>query len=171
MLADPIFNAAVRVLAAGPRPQSHLRTLRVETIVPTGIDDTFAFFADASNLERLTPPWLRFQIRTPLPIAMREGTLIDYEIVLHGVPIPWRTRIDVWEPGRRFVDRQLAGPYHWWHHEHRFEPHPDGTRVVDTVEYLPRAAALSSWMVNRDVARIFDFRQRELTALLQGLHA
>ena len=75
MLADSLFNAAVRVLAAGPRPDSGLRTLRVETIVPTGIDDTFAFFADASNLERLTPPWLRFQIRTPLPIAMREGKI------------------------------------------------------------------------------------------------
>lgn len=154
--------------ASDRRPQRGLRTLHSETIVPVPLDRTFAFFSDAQNLERLTPPWLSFKIKTPLPIDMQQGALIDYVIELYGVPIPWRTRIDVWEPGARFVDRQIAGPYRWWHHEHRFEAADAGTRVIDHVEYLPRAAWLSSWMVDRDVQRIFKYRQGALSQLLAG---
>lgn len=147
------------------RPR-RISELHRETIVPSGIDETFAFFADAGNLERLTPPWLSFRIRTPRPIAMREGAIIDYRIVLYGVPIPWKTRIDVWEPGVRFVDRQLFGPYVWWRHEHRFEPAAHGTRVIDHVEYVPRARWLSTPLVRRDVERIFAYRQDVLPTLL-----
>jgi ligand-binding SRPBCC domain-containing protein len=145
----------------------HVSELHRETIVGSPLDETFAFFADAGNLERLTPPWLNFRIRTPRPIAMREGALIDYRIVLYGVPIPWKTRIDVWEPGVRFVDRQLFGPYVWWRHEHRFEPTARGTRVIDHVEYLPRARWLSTPLVKRDVERIFAYRQEVLPTLLR----
>jgi ligand-binding SRPBCC domain-containing protein len=159
MLRDRLLGARAR------RPDARVQTLHSETIVPVSIDRAFAFFADARNLEQLTPPWLSFRITTPLPIEMREGALIDYQINLYGVSIPWRTRIDVWEPGVRFVDRQLAGPYRWWRHEHRFEAVDGGTRVIDHVEYLPRAAWLSLWLVRRDLRRIFAFRQHALAQL------
>ena len=164
-----MFETLIRTLAAGDRPQAGLQTVHREAVVPVSLGDTFAFFSDASNLERLTPPWINFRIRTPLPIAMTEGSVIDYQIVLYGVPVPWRTRIDAWEPGARFIDRQLAGPYKWWHHEHRFERDGAGTRVIDHVEYAPRAAWVSSRLVKRDVERIFDFRQQALPRLLEQL--
>jgi ligand-binding SRPBCC domain-containing protein len=156
---------------AGDRPTHGIEHLHHEVVVPVPLDITFDFFSNPANLERLTPPWLSFRIRTPPPIVMREGTLIDYQIVLYGLPIPWRTRIDVWEPGIRFVDRQLLGPYRWWHHEHRFEAVPRGTRVIDHVEYVPRARWLSGRMVRRDVGRIFDYRQHTLPKLLTGVTA
>lgn len=151
---------------AGARPVRGLSSLRAETVVPRPLKETFAFFSDAANLERLTPPWLEFRILTPQPIRMHEGARIDYRIVLYGLPIPWETRIDVWEPGRRFVDRQVRGPYRWWHHEHRFEAVPGGTRVVDEVEYVPRLRWMSGWLVRRDVERIFRYRQQALPRLL-----
>jgi ligand-binding SRPBCC domain-containing protein len=162
-----------RFLAALPaQPDAGIQILHSETTVPVPVDRAFAFFSDARNLEQLTPPWLRFQITTPLPITMREGTLIDYQIRLYGVPIPWRTRIDVWMPGVAFVDRQLNGPYWWWRHEHRFEAVDGGTRVTDHVEYVPRAASLSMWLVKRDVQRIFEFRRDALASLLPAaVHA
>jgi ligand-binding SRPBCC domain-containing protein len=145
---------------------SRVAVLHRESVVPRSLDETFAFFSNAANLERLTPPWLNFRILTPQPIAMHEGAIIDYRIVLYGVPIPWRTRIDVWEPGVRFVDRQLSGPYLWWHHEHRFEAAAEGTRVIDHVEYVPRVRWLTSVLVRRDVERIFAHRQAVLPQLL-----
>jgi ligand-binding SRPBCC domain-containing protein len=116
--------------------------------VPAALDAALAFFADAANLEGLTPAWLQFSIVTPLPIVMRAGLEIEYRLRLRGLPLAWRSRIDVWEPGRAFVDRQIAGPYLWWRHEHRFEEAGRATRVIDEVEYLPRAA----WMTARCAA-------------------
>ena len=140
--------------------------LHSEVMVRVPIDAAFAFFADAWNLERITPPWLHFRIRTPRPLAMREGATLDYRIAVRGLPLPWRTRIDVWEPDVRFVDRQVLGPYRWWRHEHRFEPlESGGTRVIDHVEFRPRANWLTGALVRRDVRRIFAFRGRELSRL------
>jgi ligand-binding SRPBCC domain-containing protein len=147
---------------AGTQPTRGLIHLHTDVIVPASLEETFDFFSQASNLEQLTPAWLNFRIRTPLPLQMREGLVIEYRILLYGVPIPWTTRIDAWEPGVRFVDRQLRGPYRWWRHEHRFETVTGGTRVVDDVEFLPRLAWLTHGKVRRDVERIFDYRKQAL---------
>jgi ligand-binding SRPBCC domain-containing protein len=150
---------------ADERPSGPLLHVERAAVVPASLEETFGFFADAANLQRLTPPWLRFSIRTPLPVTMREGAVIDYRIWLRGLPMPWRSRIDVWEPGVRFIDRQLVGPYVWWSHEHRFERAAGGTRVTDHVEYLPRLRMFSRRLVERDLARIFDYRQQALREL------
>lgn len=149
------------------RPRRGWQQIHTTTQVPASLDDAFAFFADASNLERLTPPWLNFTIRTPAPIDMRTGAEIDYEIRLYGVPIPWRSRIDIWEPGRRFVDRQIVGPYRWWSHEHRFETRPEGVTVIDHVDYVPRCRWISAPLVNRDVRRIFEYRRDALERIFR----
>ena len=155
-------RALESLLAAAPCAPNRLSTLYRETLVPAGIAETFAFFADAANLERLTPPWLNFTILTPPPLTMRAGLEIEYRIRLYGLPIPWRSAIDVWEPGVRFVDRQLVGPYLWWHHDHRFEATTGGTRVIDRVDYAPRARWVSGGLVRRDLERIFTHRQHTL---------
>ncbi len=132
-------------------------------LLPHQRDDVFPFFADATNLERITPDSLRFEILTPLPITMAAGTLIDYRIRIRGIPVTWRTEISVWDPPNRFVDRQLRGPYRWWIHEHRFEDHPDGTWCSDTVHYgVPGGTIVNQIFVERDVRRIFEFRQQSL---------
>ena len=154
-------------LAADASAPHGLMTLHRETTVAAPLDDTFAFFADAANLERLTPPWLNFTIRTRMPIAMRPGARIDYHIRLYGLPIPWSSQIDVWEPGVRFVDRQLVGPYRWWRHEHRFAAVSRGTLVVDHVEYAPRVSWLSGPLVDRDLERIFAYRQQTMREIFR----
>lgn len=135
-----------------------------QQILPTSRSAVFAFFADAANLEAITPPWLRFRILTPLPIEMRAGAEIRYRLTLHGLPVRWLTRITLWHPNECFVDEQIRGPYRLWHHTHTFERTRDGTRVRDTVRYAlglgPLGRLAHRTFVRRDVERIFAYRAR-----------
>jgi len=140
--------------------------LQQELWLPPARDEVFPFFADARNLETLTPPWLSFKILTPAPIQMRMGTRIDYQLRIHGVPLRWQSEITVWNPPHRFVDEQRHGPYRLWIHEHRFEERDGGTLCLDRIRY----AIFGGWLieklfVRRDVERIFTFRQKKLLEL------
>ena len=102
---------------------------------------------------------------------MRAGTLIEYRLRLHRLPIAWLTRIEEWVPSERFVDMQLTGPYRLWHHTHTFRAHPDGgTLMTDTVRYAlpfgPLGSLAHRVLVRRDLERIFDYRARAVPALL-----
>lgn len=131
----------------------------------------FPFFADAKNLERLTPPWLSFRILTPPPIDMHVGALIDYRISLRGLPMRWRTRIARWEPDRAFADEQLRGPYAIWHHTHTFTPQDGGTALGDDVVMRPKGgpmAPLVMKFVRGDVERIFQYRAKVMAEVFGG---
>ena len=148
-----------------------MHLLETQLRLQAPLAQVFAFFADAANLEALTPPELRFQILTPLPIEMREGARIEYRLRLFGVPFGWRTRIAVWEPPHRFVDVQERGPYRLWEHTHRFASDEGsgeaGVRVDDRVRYaLPLAplGELAHPVVRRQLERIFAYRTRALLA-------
>jgi ligand-binding SRPBCC domain-containing protein len=141
--------------------------LRREQRLPAPPGEVFAFFADARNLEAITPPWLSFRVTTPEPIEMRAGALIEYRLRLHGLRIEWLTRIEEWVPGVRFVDVQLSGPYALWHHTHEFAPDgPDATVVRDVVRYAlplwPLGELAHALVVRRDLERIFDYRHAEV---------
>jgi len=135
------------------------RSQRVE--VPP--EQAFEFYGDAANLEPMTPPWLHFEVTTPGPVTLRAGALLDYKLKLHGVPVRWQTRIEIWEPPVRFVDTQAKGPYSLWEHTHLFEKHGDGATVIhDRVRYAipfgPLGAIAHRLFVRRDLERIFDYR-------------
>ena len=145
--------------------------LEREQWLPAPPASVFAFFADAANLERMTPPWLGFRIRTPLPVELGPGARIDYSIRLGPVPVRWRTRIDVWEPEKRFVDVQERGPYARWIHLHEFTPLGGGVLMRDRVSYAlplgPLGTLAHAALVRALLARIFDYRfarARELFA-------
>ncbi|MGV3756329.1 MAG: SRPBCC family protein [Verrucomicrobiota bacterium] len=138
-----------------------------ELWLPLQREEIFPFFANAANLEAITPPWVNFQTLTPTPIEMKPGTLIDYRIKIHGIPVKWRTRINAWEPPYRFVDEQLRGPYRKWVHEHTFEEKDGGTLCLDRVEYaVPGGWLIDKLFVRRDVGKIFAYRQERIKELL-----
>lgn len=122
----------------------------------------FDFYVDALNLEPMTPPWLHFKVTTPGELVLRQGTLLDYRLRLHGVPLRWQTLIEIWEPPLRFVDIQAKGPYSLWEHTHLFEQDGDSTVIHDRVRYAiplgPLGALAHRVFVRRDLERIFDFR-------------
>jgi ligand-binding SRPBCC domain-containing protein len=139
-----------------------------EQFVPLDVDTVFEFFADAQNLERLTPPWLHFRILTQGSLHLEAGSTIDYRLSLHGVPVRWQSEITCWQPPHRFIDEQRRGPYRRWIHTHTFAPVAGGTLVRDDVEYaVPGPALVERFFVRPDLERIFDFRAQELGAWIE----
>lgn len=142
-----------------------------ELYLPRSQEEVFAFFADVRNLQAITPQWLDFTLLTPQPIEVQRGTLLDYRLRLHGIPIRWLSEITAWEPPHRFVDEQRRGPYRLWIHEHRFMPHDGGTLARDLVRYAPPGGRITDWLfVRRDVERIFQFRRQRLRERFGGAH-
>lgn len=137
--------------------------------LPRPREEVFAFFSNAANLERITPPFLHFHITTPRPIEMKAGTLLDYKLRLHGVPFLWRTLIETFDPPVSFSDVQLKGPYRRWHHRHEFLEVPGGTEMRDHVDYdLPFpifAPIVHPLFVRRSVQRIFEYRNKVISEI------
>ena len=131
--------------------------------------EVFSFFAEARNLERLTPPFLRFRVLTPEPIVLAPGCVIDYRLRLCGVPLSWRSRIEAYDPPHGFVDVQEQGPYRHWRHRHTFQAAPGGTLMIDHVEYEVGWSVLGSLahaaFVGRALERIFDYRRQVIGAV------
>ncbi|RPI32004.1 MAG: CDP-paratose 2-epimerase [Actinomycetota bacterium] len=137
--------------------------------LPLPVEDVFPFFAEAGNLQRITPPELGFEILTPQPVEMRRGTLLEYRLSLFGVPFSWRTEIAAWDPPHGFIDMQLSGPYAAWEHTHTFAPIESGTLIDDQVRYrlpLSPLGDVAYPLVRRQLARIFAYRRQAVAAAL-----
>ncbi len=140
--------------------------LRSSVLLEHSRESLFAFFSDAFQLQRITPDWLNFRILTPAPIIIQRGSLIDYQIRLHGIPIRWRSEIASWEPPYAFSDRQVNGPYRQWEHLHRFESLATGTLASDDVCYRVPGGRLMNWLlVEKDLIRIFEYRRQRMQEL------
>jgi ligand-binding SRPBCC domain-containing protein len=140
--------------------------LRKSIWLPQSRDKVFEFFSNPANLDRLTPTWLNFEILTPATKPIIQGALLDYRLRIRGILIRWQSEITVWEPPRRFIDRQTKGPYSLWVHEHTFEERDNGTLVGDKVEYaVPGGNLVQRFLVAPDMERIFDYRHKILQQL------
>ena len=142
-----------------------LHTFTTSMALPFPRDRVFAFFAEATNLQRITPPELRFELVTPQPIHLSEGTCIAYRLQLFGIPFAWQSQIQRWYPPEEFVDIQLRGPYKRWVHTHRFREEPGATIIEDEVQYaLPfwPLGELVAPLVRLQLARIFWYRQQAI---------
>ncbi|MFN0085937.1 MAG: SRPBCC family protein [Blastocatellia bacterium] len=151
----------------------HTYVLEREQIIDRSKAETFSFFCDAYNLERITPEFLRFRVVTPPPIEMKGGGIIDYRLSLYGIGFRWRTMIESWQPAERFVDAQLCGPYSLWRHTHTFEEiGPGRTRMRDVVLYRipfgPLGRLAHCLFVGRALRKIFDYRAAMTEKLLSG---
>ena len=150
-------------------PSYHLERTQ---FIPRPRAEVFAFFSDAANLEALTPPWLHFKILTPRPIQIAAGTLIDYRLRMFGIPFYWQTRIEEFEPGVRFVDSQVRGPYAQWWHVHEFCETSTGTEMIDRVDYRmpwgPLGAVTHAILTRQQLQTIFAYRQQRIEDIFSG---
>ena len=144
-----------------------IHTLTTSMRLPRARDQVFAFFAEASNLQRITPSELGFEIVTPQPIHVSEGTCIEYRLHLFCIPFSWQSEIQRWDPPEVFVDVQRRGPYKHWVHTHRFREEQGVTIIEDEVQYaLPYTplGELAYPLVRLQLHRIFRYRQHATRA-------
>ena|SRR5436305_440369 len=144
-------------------------TLAFTQQVARPLAEVFEFFSLAENLQVLTPPWLNFKILEVTPQPVQKGTLINYSLRVHGIPLRWTSEIVEWDPPHRFVDLQLRGPYKLWRHEHRFEPNDGGTLIADKISLALPLGLLGQMAykikLQSDVQEIFSFRKEKIRAL------
>ena len=133
--------------------------------------EVFDFFKTPENLEQITPKNLNFRIITPSPILMEEGTLIEYQIKLFGIPLYWRTLIKEYNPPDNFRDLQLNGPYDTWDHTHIFKECKNGVMMVDRIKYsipfgIIGRLAHFIW-VKAELRRIFNHRYKVIEQIFE----
>lgn len=145
--------------------------LRRSQTVRMPLEDCWSFFSNPANLARITPPQLRFRVRSELPPEIYPGLMIRYTVtpVLH-VPLTWVTEITHVQKPEFFVDEQRVGPYRIWHHEHTFHAlGSDTTEVHDLVTYVPPlgplGAIINALVIRRQLDAIFDFRTEMLARI------
>ena len=151
-----------------------MRTFRLHTSLwlDKPLEGVFEFFADAHNLQEITPPFLSFEVLAPRPVPMHVGQTIDYRLRVRGLPLSWRSEITAWEPPYRFVDEQVRGPYRAWVHEHRFSERDGKTLAEDSVCYaVPGGSLVHRLFVERDVRKIFEYRKQRLEELFGRVEA
>jgi len=142
----------------------------IEMIIPDKLNNVFAFFSTADNLQIITPPWLHFIILTPTPLEIQKGRIIDYKLSLYGFPFKWQTEITVWNPPHQFIDEQIKGPYRKWKHLHYFESRGNQTYMRDHVTYeipvFPKI--LNKLFVSKNVEQIFNYRRKKINEIFNG---
>lgn len=152
-------------------------SLQSEQLVPRPRDEVFAFFSRPENLARITPPAMRFALRSA-DRTMRPGLRLRYRLrPFPLVPATWVSEITAYDPPDGFVDVQRAGPYARWEHTHRFADAEvgdrPGTRISDTVVYElpfgPLGDLVHALVVRRRLEAIFAHRRRAIATLLPAV--
>jgi uncharacterized protein (TIGR01777 family) len=129
-------------------------------------ESIFSFFSQAENLEKMTPPWLKFRVVKKSNSNLGQDTLIDYKLNVHGFPLRWQSKIEDWIPNRCFVDSQIRGPYAKWHHIHLFEALNGGTLISDQVLYRVPGGVIGKLIlgkkIKKDISQIFQYRRAKI---------
>lgn len=141
--------------------------------INTNIEECWAFFSDPSNLQKITPQNMRFQVTDFDEKNMYEGQIIQYKITpLFGIKLSWLTEITIVKENSYFVDEQRFGPYAFWHHKHFFEPTENGVKMTDIVHYaIPLGfigRIMNALVVKNKLKEIFEYREQKVNEIFNS---
>jgi ligand-binding SRPBCC domain-containing protein len=146
-------------------------TLYRETIVQTSIDKAWDFIRNPTNLNKITPDDMAFEIVSDLPEEMYDGLMVQYSVKIPFIGTqPWLSEIKYVVHQHSFVDEQKIGPYKFWHHYHAIERVKDGVKFIDKVTYEVPYSFLGrlahALFIRKTLERIFAYRNEQFTRLL-----
>ena len=142
--------------------------------VETSVERAWKFLQHPANLDRITPPDLRFCIVTEIPEKMYNGLIVEYRITIPLIGThTWVTEIKHIREGISFVDEQRLGPYRFWYHYHEIRKEKEGALLIDRVYYQPPFRILGNMLhflyIRKTLERIFDYRHGRIESLLTGV--
>jgi ligand-binding SRPBCC domain-containing protein len=145
---------------------------RSKQILLISIKEAWEFFSNPSNLPKITPPWLNFEVTTQLDSKMYSGMIITYLVrPLLNIPTTWVTEITHVQEPNFFVDEQRFGPYKLWHHQHIFREAENGTEMEDIVTYAVPFGFIgrltNSLIISKKIKSIFEFRTHVLNKMFR----
>ena len=115
--------------------------------LPVSAETAFAYHERPGCLNRLIPPWESVTIERS-DGSLRAGSRVVLKTRLMGFPLRWVAEHTVYEPPRRFCDRQVSGPFASWEHEHRFDESAvglrDGSLTAETAGVEPAVSGGSA---------------------------
>ncbi len=133
-----------------------------ESVFEVPVEALFAFHERADAFELLMPPWET--VRNVQPAASLEvGAVARLEQrVAPGIWLEIVAEHVGYEKDRLFVDEMRKGPFAAWRHEHRFEPHPEGSTLVDAITYTPPMGVLgriaAPLAIEPRLRKMFEYR-------------
>jgi ligand-binding SRPBCC domain-containing protein len=137
--------------------------LKRTQFVKTDLATCWDFFSSPSNLSKITPKYMGFDVLTEETSVMYEGLMIEYRVrPIFNIPMKWVTEITHVKDQLYFVDEQRKGPYTIWHHEHHFKEVNGGVEMTDIVSYeLPFGIIgkiVHPILVKKKLEEIFAYR-------------
>lgn len=141
---------------------------QTEQFLPIDINTAWDFFSSPKNLATLTPPELEFKILTQLKDKeFYKGMLIDYRLKpLLGIPVNWQTEIIEVDQPKKFIDKQLKGPYKIWEHTHIFIQQDNGILMKDHLKYALPFGIIGKMahflLIKKKIENIFIYRKKIL---------
>lgn len=153
---------------------SGIHTLTTEQILPIDVKTAWDFFSTPSNLCKITPSHMGFEITSSVEKSVYSGQIITYKVgIVPLIKSNWVTEITQVKDESFFIDEQRFGPYKMWHHEHFFEPLPNGkTLIKDKISYKIPLGFLGRFAhflcIKRQLKNIFMFRAHTLEQLFNA---
>jgi ligand-binding SRPBCC domain-containing protein len=122
----------------------------------------FAFYEKPGVLKQLIPPWENVKLVASSG-SLQPGSRVVFKTKLGPLTLQWVAVHTEYEQGHLFADRQVRGPFAYWHHRHLFLHDGNGGTILrDEVDYLPLFGKLGSFLGGRFIAsklnRLFDYR-------------
>ena len=133
----------------------------------------FEFHESPGALQWLVPPWENMKVVESSGSLLPGSRVVLKGKVLGFLPVRWVAEHTEYEPPHLFADRQVSGPFAFWHHRHVVLDAGEGNAILrDEVEYRLPIGSLGRWLggalVRRKLQRMFDYRHEVTRRMIES---
>jgi ligand-binding SRPBCC domain-containing protein len=141
------------------------------TLLPCPPSRVFEFLCRAANLAVVTPPEYHARL-VEAPERLQIGARIVLVMGRWGFSQRITSEVTALEENTLLVDEQRDGVFRKWIHTHRLEAIPEGTRMIDRIEFEPPGGmlgfVLTASAIEEELGEVFAYRAQRFKELLSA---